>query len=31
LPPGGTATFNSAEMGVPPSGLNSTVTLTLKS
>jgi predicted Zn finger-like uncharacterized protein len=30
LPPGGTATFNSAEMGVPPSGLDSTVTLTLK-
>ncbi len=31
LPPGGTATFNSAEMDVPPSGLDSTVTLTLKS
>ena len=31
LPPGGSATFNSAEMGVPPSGLDSTVTLTLKS
>ena len=30
LPPGGSATFNSAEMGVPPSGLDSTVTLTLK-
>ena len=30
LPPGGTATFNSAEMNVPPSGLESTVTLTLK-
>ena len=30
LPPGGTATFNSAEMDVPPSGLDSTVTLTLK-
>jgi hypothetical protein len=30
LPPGGTATFNSAEMDVPPSGLNSTVTLSLK-
>jgi predicted Zn finger-like uncharacterized protein len=30
LPPGGAATFNSAEMGVPPSGLDSTVTLTLK-
>ena len=30
LPPGGTATFNSAEMGVPPSGLDSTVTLSLK-
>ncbi|MBA3835006.1 MAG: zinc-ribbon domain-containing protein [Sphingomonas sp.] len=31
LPPGGSATFNSAEMGVPASGLESTVTLTLKS
>ena len=31
LPPGGSATFNSAEMGVPASGLDSTVTLTLKS
>ena len=30
LPPGGSATFNSAEMGVPPSGHDSTVTLTLK-
>jgi len=30
LPPGGSATFNSAEMNVPPSGLESTVTLTLK-
>lgn len=30
LPPGGTASFNSAEMDVPPSGLDSTVTLTLK-
>ena len=30
LPPGGTATFNSAEMDVPPSGLDSTVTLSLK-
>jgi predicted Zn finger-like uncharacterized protein len=30
LPPGGSATFNSAEMDVPPSGLDSTVTLTLK-
>jgi predicted Zn finger-like uncharacterized protein len=30
LPPGGTATFNSAEMNVPPSGLESTVTLSLK-
>lgn len=30
LPPGGTATFNSAEMDVPPSGLNSTVTLSLE-
>lgn len=30
LPPGGSATFNSAEMKVPPSGLDSTVTLTLK-
>ena len=30
LPPGGAATFNSAEMNVPPSGLESTVTLTLK-
>ena len=30
LPPGGSATFNSAEMGVPPSGLDSTVTLSLK-
>jgi len=29
LAPGGTATFNSAEMDVPPSGLNSTVTLSL--
>lgn len=29
LPPGGTATFNSAEMDVPPSGLDSTVTLSL--
>ncbi len=31
LPPGGTATFNSAEMDVPASGLDSTVTLTRKS
>lgn len=31
LPPGGSASFNSAEMNVPPSGLDSTVTLTLKS
>lgn len=31
LPPGGSATFNSAEMNVPSSGLDSTVTLTLKS
>ena len=31
LPPGGSAAFNSAEMGVPASGLDSTVTLTLKS
>ncbi len=30
LPPGGTATFNSAEMNVPASGAESTVTLTLK-
>lgn len=30
LPPGGTATFNSAEMKVPPSGPDSTVTLSLK-
>jgi hypothetical protein len=30
LPPGGSASFNSAEMDVPPSGLDSTVTLTLK-
>lgn len=30
LPPGGTATFNSAEMDVPPSGMDSTVTLSLK-
>ncbi|HUG46300.1 MAG TPA: zinc-ribbon domain-containing protein [Sphingomicrobium sp.] len=30
LPPGGSATFNSAEMDVPPSGLDSTVTLTLR-
>jgi hypothetical protein len=30
LPPGGSATFNSAEMDVPPSGLDSTITLTLK-
>jgi predicted Zn finger-like uncharacterized protein len=30
LPPGGTATFNSAEMDVPPSGMGSTVTLSLK-
>ena len=30
LPPGASATFNSAEMNVPPSGLDSTVTLTLK-
>lgn len=30
LPPGGSASFNSAEMGVPPSGTDSTVTLTLK-
>jgi predicted Zn finger-like uncharacterized protein len=30
LPPGGSAAFNSAEMGVPASGLNATVTLTLK-
>lgn len=31
LPPGGSASFNSAEMDVPASGLESTVTLTLKS
>lgn len=31
LAPGGSATFNSAEMNVPASGPNSTVTLTLKS
>jgi predicted Zn finger-like uncharacterized protein len=31
LPPGGSATFNSAEMEVPPSGPDSTVTLTLRS
>jgi len=31
LPPGGSASFNSAEMNVPASGLDSTVTLTLKS
>ena len=31
LPPGGSANFNSAEVDVPPSGLDSTVTLTLKS
>ncbi|QNM82117.1 zinc-ribbon domain-containing protein [Sphingomonas sabuli] len=31
LPPGGSASFNSAEMDVPASGLDSTVTLTLKS
>lgn len=30
LPPGGSASFNSAEMDVPPSGLDSTVTLSLK-
>lgn len=30
LPPGGSATFNSAEMNVPSSGVDSTVTLTLK-
>ena len=30
LAPGASATFNSAEMNVPPSGLDSTVTLTLK-
>lgn len=30
LPPGGSAAFNSAEVDVPPSGLDSTVTLTLK-
>ena len=30
LPPGGSANFNSAEMNVPASGLDSTVTLTLK-
>lgn len=30
LPPGGSANFNSAEVDVPPSGLDSTVTLTLK-
>ncbi|HET9810194.1 MAG TPA: zinc-ribbon domain-containing protein [Sphingomicrobium sp.] len=30
LPPGGSASFNSAEMDVPASGLDSTVTLTLK-
>ena len=30
LQPGASATFNSAEMNVPPSGLDSTVTLTLK-
>jgi predicted Zn finger-like uncharacterized protein len=31
LPPGGSATFNSAEMDVPPSGVDSTVTLSLRS
>lgn len=31
LPPGGSASFNSAEMDVPASGLESTVTLSLKS
>ena len=30
LPPGGSATFSSAEVDVPASGLDSTVTLTLK-
>ena len=30
LPPGASATFNSAQMDVPPSGLDSTVTLSLK-
>lgn len=30
LPPGGSASFNSAEMNVPPSGVGSTLTLTLK-
>ena len=30
LPPGGSATFNSAEMDVPASGADSTVTLSLK-
>jgi predicted Zn finger-like uncharacterized protein len=30
LEPGASATFNSAEVNVPPSGLDSTVTLTLK-
>ena len=30
LPPGGSASFNSAEMDVPASGVESTVTLTLK-
>ena len=30
LSPGESRSFNSAEMGVPPSGMNSTVTLTLK-
>lgn len=31
LPPGGSANFNSAEMDVPPSGPNSTVTFSLNS
>ena len=31
LSPGESRSFNSAEMGVPPSGISSTVTLTLKS
>lgn len=30
LPPGGATPFNSAQMNVPPSGLDSTITLTLK-
>ena len=30
LPPGGSASFNSAEMNVPSSGDESTITLTLK-